>query len=129
MAVNPAARQLADLTRRYPRAQTSYSRGALTWKGQLRPSLLSDTYTVRVEWHPGSRPRVKVLYPPLERRGKARLPHVFKDDFLCLHLHEEWDDGRLITETIIPWASEWLLFYELWLATGEWLGGGHEPGA
>lgn len=22
------------------------------------------------------------------------------------------------------WASEWLFFYEVWLATGTWLGGG-----
>jgi hypothetical protein len=26
--------------------------------------------------------------------------------------------------TVIPWISEWLYFYELWLVTGEWLGGG-----
>jgi len=32
-----------------------------------------------------------------------------------------------IADTIIAWASEWLFFYELWLATGEWHGGGHDP--
>ena len=32
-----------------------------------------------------------------------------------------------IAETIIPWASEWLLHYEIWLATGEWQGGGIHP--
>ena len=31
---------------------------------------------------------------------------------------------KLISNTIIPWTIEWLYFYELWLATGEWLGGG-----
>ena len=31
----------------------------------------------------------------------------------------------LISDTIIPWVADWLLYYELWLATGEWLGGGH----
>ncbi|MDY0295864.1 MAG: hypothetical protein RB296_00975 [Acidobacteriota bacterium] len=34
----------------------------------------------------------------------------------------------IIAKTIVPWASEWLIFYELWLATGEWLGGGIHAG-
>ena len=46
---------------------------------------------------------------------------------LCLHFPGEWDPRMLISETIIPWASEWLYFHELWLATGEWHGGGHNP--
>jgi hypothetical protein len=33
----------------------------------------------------------------------------------------------LYTETIVPWISEWLMYYELWLSTGEWLGGGIHP--
>ena len=28
----------------------------------------------------------------------------------------------LIVDTIVPWAAEWLLHYEIWLATGEWFG-------
>ena len=32
----------------------------------------------------------------------------------------------LIATTTVPWAAEWLLHYELWLATdGTWCGGGH----
>jgi hypothetical protein len=33
----------------------------------------------------------------------------------------------LIATSIVPWASEWLLHYEIWRATGTWTGGGHEP--
>ena len=29
-----------------------------------------------------------------------------------------------IAKTILPWTSEWLVHYQLWLATGEWHGGG-----
>jgi hypothetical protein len=29
-----------------------------------------------------------------------------------------------IALTIIPWLLEWLVYYEAWLVTGEWLGGG-----
>lgn len=30
-------------------------------------------------------------------------------------------------ETVIPWTSEWLLHYEVWLATGDWHGRGEHP--
>lgn len=33
----------------------------------------------------------------------------------------------LIANTIVPWAVEWLFFYEVWLVTGEWGGGGEWP--
>jgi hypothetical protein len=29
-----------------------------------------------------------------------------------------------LSETIIPWLSLWLTFYEMWRVTGEWDGGG-----
>lgn len=32
-----------------------------------------------------------------------------------------------LNATIIPWTSEWLFNYEVWLATGEWRGGGMHP--
>ena len=35
--------------------------------------------------------------------------------------------NKLIANTIIPWTVEWLYYYELWQATGEWLGGGEHP--
>ena len=30
----------------------------------------------------------------------------------------------LIADTIVAWTCEWLIHYEIWLATGEWHGGG-----
>jgi hypothetical protein len=47
---------------------------------------------------------------------------------LCLFLgNHEWHESIPIADTLVPWASEWLFFYELWLATGEWLGEGEHP--
>ncbi len=34
-----------------------------------------------------------------------------------------------ISRTIIPWAIEWLYYYEIWCVTGEWQGGGAHPTA
>jgi hypothetical protein len=36
----------------------------------------------------------------------------------------EWTPADLLAETTIPWAAEWLHFYELWHLCGEWLGPG-----
>jgi hypothetical protein len=75
-----------------------------------------------------SRPAVTVVNPSLERRPDApTLPHTYGDTELCLYFPGEWHPWMLIAYTTVPWCSEWLFYYELWLATGDWLGGGHEP--
>jgi hypothetical protein len=33
-----------------------------------------------------------------------------------------------IADTVLPWTTEWLYHYEIWLITGEWTGGGDWPG-
>ena len=49
-----------------------------------------------------------------------------RDSSLCLHVPEDWNSGLFIADSIVPWTYEWLYFYEIWLATGEWCGGGTE---
>lgn len=66
----------------------------------------------------------------LEKLDSPQFPHKFDIDEkknmvrICLYRYSEFDSRKLISNTIIPWTIEWLYFYELWLATGEWLGGG-----
>jgi hypothetical protein len=104
-------------------------RGRLRWVAELRPTPLSRTYTVRLDYaYGGPAPRVNVLRPDLRAEGIERLPHVLSLDALCLCYPWQWDEGKLIARTIVPWASEWLLHYELWRVDGRWHGGGHEPG-
>lgn len=120
--------QAYGLKCRFRNAQVDLSINGLVCAVDLEPSPLSRTYSVRIEYDGYSRPAVKVLSPNLERLPEQGLPHMFTDDELCLHLPEEWGPGDLITTTIIPWASEWLLHYEIWHASGgTWCGGGHEP--
>jgi hypothetical protein len=54
---------------------------------------------------------------------------MYDQERLCLYRphRREWTPAMMIANTIIPWISEWLYFYELWLVTGEWLGGGEHP--
>ena len=112
------------------------------WEGSLRP--LCKSYPVEIVLVlPGRRraerqpnPRVTVLSDlrqcPI--RPNAPIPHIYPNltvpqrPHLCLFHppRREWHLGLAIAETIVPWAAEWLFFYEVWLATGEWTGGGIE---
>ena len=35
-----------------------------------------------------------------------------------------WDYNDDWSDTLIPWTSLWLYYYEIWIETGEWVGGG-----
>lgn len=60
-----------------------------------------------------------------------RIPHVYqqKPTRLCLYLPGtgQWSSDKWILKTIAPWAVLWLYFFEDWLATEEWKGGGMHP--
>lgn len=119
---------MADLKRKYPEGQPTWRRGVVTWKGRLQPTPISRIYTVQISWDGTERrPKVEVLHPVLTPPEGRCLQHVFSDGQLCLHFPDEWSPRMPISETVIPWTSEWLFFHELWLATGKWLGGGHDP--
>ncbi|ASL09434.1 hypothetical protein [Mycobacterium intracellulare] len=92
----------------------------------IRPSPVSQVYTVRILQQHGGRPQVTVIDPPLQLYpGATSLPHVYPDDELCLYYPGQWKPKMLLSTTIVPWTAEWLMHYELWLATGQWSGGGH----
>lgn len=104
----------------------------LVWDGKLRPSDLSPYYDIRIEYSLGKHPNIYVINPkPLVLAdGQRKLPHVYDHDnqHLCLYFKpgNEWTPNKMISDTIIPWTSEWLLHYEYWALTGEWRGGGIE---
>lgn len=92
----------------------------------LQPTPVSRRYTVGIDYCQGGVPEVRVLTPELALHpGAGALPHTYPDDTLCLHLPGHWRPTMFIAHTTIPWTSEWLLYYEIWLVTGQWHGGGH----
>jgi len=109
--------------------------GTLIWVGPLRPK--AQLYIVLVAWNPTSQslPYVFVREPKLQPRAGGtfdEIPHLIfdsknpEDSALCLFDPEgrEWTPLDLIAETTLFWASEWLLYYELWHTFGEWIGSG-----
>jgi hypothetical protein len=95
------------------------------WEGTVRP-IGGAAYQIRIKYLHGRRPVVEVVEPALVTREPAvPIPHTFHSGAICLHLIGEWNSSMYIHETIVPWTSLWLYYYEMWHATGEWLGGGH----
>ncbi len=96
------------------------------------PSPLGRTYRVRIEYQEQSVPEVRVIDPDLRiLAGDRKLPHIYPGDppLLCLYLPgtREWSPDLLIATTIVPWTYLWLFFFEEWLLTNEWKGGGEHP--
>ena len=92
------------------------------WYGTLQPTPESPEYQLKLEYRSGKSPKVWVLSPEVHPKA----PHRYKDRSLCLYYprHSEWHPGMLLAETIIPWAAEWLFFYEVWLEDPEAGGSG-----
>ena len=114
------------------RGNGSVRHGVLNWEFDIRPSVIGRTYRIRITYKNWDFPNVIVLSPDLNQlAGNRFLPHVYstKPVRLCLHYPEsdEWTFEKSIAETIVPWSYLWLTYFEHWLATDEWLGGGKHP--
>jgi hypothetical protein len=138
--------QDAEIRRLFPDFRlTAHADWIGVWEGPLRPA--SKTCTIRIvyfrrrffdEWSlSNSYVTVHVVDPLI---GKLMLdgdilPHVYWNDraplwpALCLWDPAEmyWDPEMTIATTIIPWTSEWLLFFEYWQISGEFLGPARHP--
>lgn len=122
--------QALYLQRIIPSSISKFKRSKLTWTGEIQPTPLSQKYTVRIEYKLDESPRADLISPKLERRDGNLPPHLYPEERLCLYLPgmNEWNGQMLLADTIVPWIAEWLMHYEIWLATGEWCGGGVHPG-
>jgi len=124
------AQQRARMQACYPRFTSNWERGLIRWTGEIQPTDTSERYRIAVAYRLESTPKVHVIAPVLRTRDNGQpIPHRYPDGSLCLYLANsgEWTANDCIAETTIPWASLWLYYYEVWHATGEWLGGGVHP--
>lgn len=125
------ALQKAALRNFFPAGRVLIRQSELVWEGDLTPSSMSRTYRVEMRYKTGKYPSVRINAPELKTRSGEPLPHVYSNGNLCLFYPKarEWHGGLLLAKTVLPWTSEWLFHYEIWLASGEWCGGGyHEEG-
>ena len=119
------------LEKEYPNSVVSFvGHSKIVWNYQLKPTELSSFYSIKLVFD-GISPEVFVVNPnPLQKAsGESKLPHVYdqKKQQLCLYW-KDWDRTMPLSKTIVPWIADWLFYYEIWLYTGIWEGGGLHPG-
>ena len=129
------AQQLANLKIRYDNVKGSMGRDSFSCYIPVRPTALSEEYVLRMHFE--MKPKWKIVVyvhspKPLKKaKGETTLPHVYDSNAqkLCLFRSSknEWNPKMLLSDSVVHWAVEWLYFYEIWLCTGELLGGGEHP--
>lgn len=97
---------------------------------KIQPTPLSQAYEIKIIYTSNRSIEIFVINKTLKiAPTRDTLPHVYdsKKQQLCLYSpsKKEWNAYNYIDNTIVPWTSEWLYYYELWLPEGKWLGGGH----
>ena len=125
--------QAGKLKSYFPDSIVTISPGRLVWKCTIKPTPLSKEYDIKLVYKIGANPNVYIINTKLRMAiGETSLPHVYdtKKQWLCLYYRKanEWNSSMLLSDTIIPWVSEWLYFYEIWVGSGIWYGGGIEHG-
>jgi len=127
------ARELKNL--RLPGAVSSQNGRTLYFKVGISPGSFGRLYQCLLKIKPdGQPPDAVVLEPDLSAlAGGKQIPHTYaydgKGTRLCLWWPKsrDWMPSMKLTDTFIPWIAEWLYYFELWLLTGEWSGGGEHP--
>lgn len=140
----PIGHQVIGLQKYWPQGRTKIidCNRTLLWSGDIQPSPFSRTYEVILRYSLGGKPTVIVVNPDLSLLAKGEsIPHIYPDDsqikgtVICLYLPSgknnniaQWHPTiHFLAETIMPWTSLWLYYYEYWLLTGKWEGGGEHP--
>jgi hypothetical protein len=85
-----------------------------------------------VEYLQGEAPDAFIDAPDLRALSAGRrIPHLYqqKPTRLCLYLPRtfQWQPWMRIDQTIVPWTVLWLYYFEEWLDSDEWKGGGEHP--
>lgn len=130
------AKQKLLVRRDWPTFSAVIKGNVLIARGTLKPTQITAEYSVRIEYQLGSPPKAFVEDPKLTRRAGAAdtpIPHTYdgtspgKERPCVFYPREDWSPTKAVSKTVIPWLMAWLVDYELWHATGEWMGGGRHP--
>lgn len=123
----------------WPKLDTRVERGLLVARGFVQPSAVTLRYKIRLSYRLGSAPHLVVVEPRLHRRREqpdTPIPHTYNQNTPgseepCVYYpySREWTPTMSIATTIMPWLLTWLVDYEVWQATAQWLGGGVPHGS
>lgn len=107
----------------------------LQFRFSMTPGRFGRDYDCLLCLRPDSHfPQMFVMTPDLRKlAGSDPIPHTYRHQgpgvLLCLWLpkRREWVPQLKLSETFIPWTGEWLWYFEDWLKTRDWAGGGIHP--
>lgn len=124
--------QLYGLKKFFSTGKGSVKKNRLRWECIVQPTPLSREYLVRIIYKFGSQPSVFALKPSLKILSEGKeIPHLYsqKKEEICLYRpkYKEWIPAQHIAKTIVPWIYSWLFYFEEWLISNEWKGGGEHP--
>ncbi|MDD3415416.1 MAG: hypothetical protein PHY47_15640 [Lachnospiraceae bacterium] len=100
--------------------------------------LRQGKYKIRIDYYYKGIVSVYMLAPNIDMSDSVEI-HTYGMHFhgaykkeipeLCLKHPklDDWNPSILLIDSYIPWAAEWTEFYEIWLLTGVWYGGGVHP--
>lgn len=106
----------------FPFLDCTIQNKVLICSGWMQPDNCKEKYKIKIEYVAGHEPKSTILYPIIEPRKEI---HMYKDHSLCLHYPPDmkWNEKIKIYEYTVPWISEWVIFYEIYLINGgKWEG-------
>lgn len=120
----------------WPNSKVEYRQGReMRFSFSMAPTPMSRSYRCLLKVPRSGFPEMIILEPELKLLAGGRpIPHVYphnnKGTKLCLWLPSagEWKSSMRFDETYLPWTAEWLDYFEEWLETDAWAGGGAHPG-
>ena len=117
--------QLQRLLAQYPESSGEIVRSKLSWRCRLRPQSITATYLFEIEYRLGEKPIVYISeFRLASEQNLHSVPHHYDavdDDRMhaCLDRYD-WNKTMFLADSVVPWAMEWALYYEIWLETGTW---------
>lgn len=122
--------QVMAMRNKYPHFNTVFDYQKMIVKGSLRPTSRSVLYQFTLEYDLNKILNIRITSPELVKNDRGeKIPHMYSAKYLCLYQpkYQEFKKSEFLSDTVIPWISLWLYFYELWHITGKWLGRGEHP--
>lgn len=117
-----------DVKNHFSNAEIKCKCGKMEVLLRLKPSDASITYTIKLIAQQGNKSvDIFVIEPRIGKyENGEKVPHLYSNGSLCLYYpkYQERNYSDSWADTLIPWTSLWLFYYEIWKDTGKWLGGG-----
>jgi len=102
------------------------NRKVLVCSGVIQPNGCTNPYKIKIEYVAGHEPKTTILSPAIE---PCKEIHMYNDHSICLFypLDMPWNEKTQVYKYTIPWISEWVLYYELYLVNGNIWEGRESP--